>query len=119
MSRSVESSRPSQGKSGVVLGTHVSLYSGYSFVFWAGQEGVDGKTLECLKCSTDVIALAVPYRRENPASVIIIRVRNFTKRVSTDLSNVVWIGGCERLHFFICYVGEIAENESASAYLPG
>ena len=45
-------------------------------------------------------------------------VIHLTHKASTDLSNVVWIGGCERLHFFIRYVGEIAEKRVSICIFP-
>jgi len=63
------------------------------------------------KYRTYVIALAVPVPKGEPCQCYHnqILIGLFTeKKVSAHLSNVIWIGGCKRLHFFICYVGKIA-----------
>ena len=46
-------------------------------------------------------------------------VKHLTQKTPTDLSNVVWIGGCERLHFLICDVGEITRKWVRTYILPG
>lgn len=36
---------------------------------------------------------------------------------STDLSDIVWIGGCKRLHLFICDEREITEKKPSLGYI--